>query len=71
MADLNKKYQQIINELTQKIQNQNELEFVKDKLNELVMEYMSSIDKILEIEKNQVKFVFFLFCNLLYDFFLD
>lgn len=55
MADLNKKYQAILSELAQKIQNPNDLEFVKEKMNELIMEYMSSIDKILEIEKNQVK----------------
>lgn len=55
MADLNQKYQQILNELTQKIQNPSELEFVKEKMNELVIEYMSSINGILEIEKNQVK----------------
>ncbi len=55
MADLNKKYQTILNELAQKIQNPSELEFVKEKMNELIIEYMSSIDRILEIEKNQAK----------------
>lgn len=53
MADLNKKYQTILNELAERIKNPSELEFVKEKMNELLIEYMSSIDKILEIEKNQ------------------
>ena len=55
MADLNKKYQTILNELAERIQSPSELEFVKEKMNELIIEYMSSIEKILEIEKNQVK----------------
>lgn len=55
MADLNKKYQTILSELAQKIQNPAELQFVKEKMNELIIEYMSSIDRILEIEKNQAK----------------
>lgn len=55
MADLNKKYQTILNELAQKIQNPSEVEFVKEKMNELIIEYISSIDRILEIEKNQAK----------------
>lgn len=55
MADLNKKHQKILEELAQKIKDPNELDFVKSKISELCIDYMTSIDKILEIEKKQSK----------------
>lgn len=55
MSDLNKKYQKVLDELAQRIKDPNELDFVKAKVSELCIDYMASIDKILEIEKKQEK----------------
>lgn len=53
MADLGNKYKEILNDLENKISDKNELEFIKQKISELNIEYMNSINSILEIQKNQ------------------
>lgn len=55
MADLGKKYEEILKEIEKKISNKNELEFIKQKMAELNMEYINSINQILQIERNQNK----------------
>ena len=55
MADLGKKYQEILTELENKISDKNEFEFIKQKISELNIEYMDSINSVLQILKNQNK----------------
>ena len=55
MSDLNKKYQKVLDELTERIKDPNELDFVKAKVSELCIDFMASMDKVAEIEKKQQK----------------
>lgn len=53
MAEISKKYEEILNELSKKISNKEELNFVKEKLSELTFCYIDSINKLLDIENKQ------------------
>ena len=51
---LNRKYQEIIDELEKRISDKEEFEFVKNKLSELTLLYIDSIEKVTEIRDNQI-----------------
>ncbi len=55
MSDLSKKYDKILLELKDKIKNPEEYQFVKDKVSELTIMFMDSIDKFIELQNNQEK----------------
>lgn len=55
MSDLNKKYDEILLDLKENIKNQNDYEFVKNKISELTMVYMDSLDKLLNFNDKQLK----------------
>lgn len=53
MAEISKKYQEIINELEKRISNEDDLKFIKEKFSELAFCYIDSINMLFEIEKKQ------------------
>lgn len=54
MAELNKNYKKIINELEGKIKNPQELEFIKSKITELTMTFIETLDKLVESSERQL-----------------
>ena len=55
MAELSKKYQDIINELEKNIKDSNELNRIKGQLSELVIYFTDAISKSAEMESNLIK----------------
>ncbi|MBR1802558.1 MAG: hypothetical protein IJ777_01070 [Clostridia bacterium] len=55
MSDLNNRYQAILKELEQNIQNEEELQFVKDKFNDLSMMFMDVIDRLTALTDMRIK----------------
>ncbi len=54
MADLSKKYEEILEDIENKLKNPQDLEFVKGKISELTLLFMNTIDKLLEtMEEHQ------------------
>ena len=53
MAEISKKYQEIIKELEKRITNADDLRFIKEKFSELAFCYIDSINMLVEIEKKQ------------------
>lgn len=55
MSDLNKKYQEVLDELEKNIKDKNALNSVKGKLSELVIFFTDMINKSVDMEKNLEK----------------
>ena len=55
MANLRRKYEDILNEMDKTIKDKKELEFVKQKISELTMTYLESISKFISLEESQIK----------------
>ena len=55
MAELNRKYNKIMSELEEKIKDSSELEFVKNKISELTVTFMDTIERLAENSERQAK----------------
>lgn len=55
MADLNKKYQQLIEILEKSIKDKNDLNLVKSELSDLIIYFTDMVNKSVEMENNLIK----------------
>lgn len=55
MSELQNRYQLILNDLEQHIQNKEELEYVKDKMNQMSMLFLEVIDRLTVLTDHRMK----------------